>query len=155
MRKINESAPDFALYGDDEKIHHLSDYRGKKVILYFYPKDLTAGCTKQALAYSALNEEFNALATKVIAVSKDTVASHQKFKAKNALTITLLADPEHEVLKAYDVWQKKKSYGKEYLGTVRTTYLIDENGTIIFANDKVKTAEDAAKMLETVKSLTK
>ena len=128
----------------------MEEYRGKKVILYFYPKDNTPGCTKQACGYSALAPQFTEKGAVVIGVSKDTVASHKRFEEKQSLGITILSDPELEVIKAYDVWHEKKLYGKTSLGVVRTTYLIDEEGTIIRANDKVKAAADPEKMLEEI-----
>jgi len=147
MLEIGTKAPDFELPDQNGKIHSLSDYAGKKLILYFYSKDNTSGCTKQACSYSENRPNFAAKGVEIIGVSKDTVASHKKFEEKHGLTITLLSDPEHIVLEAYDVWKEKKNYGKVSMGTVRTTYLIDENGIIIKANNKVKAAEDSEKML--------
>ena len=131
-------------------IHTLEEYKGKKVILYFYPKDNTAGCTKQACGYSLLKPQFEEKGVEIIGISKDTVASHKKFEHKQGLTITILADPELTAIQAYDVWHEKKMAGNVYMGVVRTTYLIDENGIIIKANDKVKAAADPEKMLEEV-----
>ena len=151
MLEINSKAPDFSLEDQNGQIHHLSDYRGQKILLYFYPKDNTPGCTKQAVAYSAYQSKFNDLGIKIIGISKDSVKSHHNFAAKQKLTITILSDPNLETIKAYDVYHLKKLYGKESMGVVRTTYLIDENGIVIYANDKVKAGEDALKMLEIVK----
>ena len=131
-------------------MHSLEEYRGKKVILYFYPRDNTPGCTKQACGYSQLYPQFQEKGAVVIGISKDTVASHKRFEEKQGLTFTILSDPELKVIQAYDVWKEKKNYGKVSMGVVRTTYLIDEDGVIIKANDKVKAADDPAKMLEEV-----
>ncbi len=150
MLEIGTKAPDFELEDQNGKTHKLSDYKGKKVILYFYPKDNTSGCTKQAVGYSANKKEFEKKGVVILGVSKDSVASHKKFEEKQNLTITILADPERKVIEAYDVWKEKKNYGKVSMGVVRTTYLIDENGKIIKANDKVKAAEDPDNMLKEV-----
>lgn len=151
MLEINSKAPDFSLEDQNGQVHHLSDYRGQKILLYFYPKDNTPGCTKQAVAYSEYQDSFKDLGIKIIGISKDSVKSHQNFVMKQNLTITILSDPTLDTIKNYDVYHLKKLYGKESMGVVRTTYLIDENGTIIYANDKVKASEDAIKMLEMVK----
>ena len=150
MLEIGTKAPDFELEDQNGKTHKLSDYKGKKVILYFYPKDNTSGCTKQAVGYSTNKKEFDKKGVVILGVSKDSVASHKKFEEKQNLTITILADPERKVIEAYDVWKEKKNYGKVSMGVVRTTYLIDEKGIIIKANDKVKAAEDSDKMLEEI-----
>ena len=152
MLEVGTKAPSFELPDQDGKMHKLEDYRGKKVILYFYPKDNTSGCTKQACGFSERYPQFTEKGAVVLGVSKDTVASHKKFEEKYGLPFTLLsdtllADPERKVIEAYDVWKEKKNYGKLSMGVVRTTYLIDENGIIIRANDKVKAAEDPEKML--------
>ena len=133
-----------------ERNDSLADYRGKKVILYFYPKDNTSGCTKQACGFSERYPHFSEKGVEVLGVSKDTVESHKRFEEKFSLAFTLLSDPERRVLEAYDVWKEKKNYGKVSMGVVRTTYLIDENGIIIRANDKVKAAEDPENMLAEV-----
>ena len=150
MLEIGIQAPDFELPDRDCVMHKLSDYRGKKVILYFYPKDNTAGCTKQACGFSERYPQFLEKGAVVLGVSKDTVASHKKFQEKYGLAFTLLADPERKVIEAYDVWKEKKNYGKVSMGVVRTTYLIDESGIIVRANDKVKAASDPENMLEVV-----
>ena len=150
MLEIGTKAPDFELEDQNGKTHKLSDYKGKKVILYFYPKDNTSGCTKQAVGYSANKKEFEKKGVVILGVSKDSVASHKKFEEKQNLSITILADPERKVIEAYDVWKEKKNYGKVSMGVVRTTYLIDEKGKIIKANDKVKAAEDPENMLKEV-----
>lgn len=147
MLNTGIKAPNFELPDQNGTIHTLEEYSGKKVILYFYPKDNTPGCTKQACGFSERYPQFMEKGTVVLGVSRDTVASHKKFEEKYGLVFTLLSDPERKVIEAYDVWKEKKNYGKVSMGVVRTTYLIDENGIIIRANDKVKAAEDAEKML--------
>ena len=151
MLEVGSKAPDFTLQDQDGNLHSLSDYKGQKVLLYFYPKDNTAGCTKQACAYSQLKSEFLEKGIQIIGLSKDSVKSHKNFEQKHNLDITLLSDENLDVISSYDVWHEKKMCGKTYMGVVRTTYVIDENGIIIFSNDKVKAAQDAQKMLETVK----
>lgn len=150
MLEVGTKAPAFELPDQNGVIHTLEEYKGKKVILYFYPKDNTAGCTKQACGYSTLKPQFEEKGVEIIGISKDTVASHKKFEDKQGLTITILADPELTAIQAYDVWHEKKMAGNVYMGVVRTTYLIDEHGIIIKANDKVKAAADPEKMLEEV-----
>ena len=148
MLAIGTKAPDFTLPDQNGVMHALKDYRGQKVILYFYPKDNTAGCTKQACSYTAMRPQFAEKGAVILGISKDTVASHKRFEEKQNLGITLLADPERHVIEAYDVWKAKKLYGKTSRGVVRTTSLIDEAGTIVRSDDKVKAAADAANMLE-------
>ena len=145
MLEAGMKAPEFALPDQNGKVHTLEEYKGKKVILYFYPRDNTPGCTKQACGFGELYPEFSEKGAVVLGVSKDSVASHKKFEEKYGLAFTLLADPERKVIEAYDVWKEKKNYGKVSMGVVRTTYLIDEQGIIIKANDKVKAADDAEK----------
>lgn len=147
MLTVGSKAPEFTLPDQNGEMHSLQDYKGKKVILYFYPKDNTPGCTKQACGYSEHYPQIEEKNAVVLGISKDSVASHKKFEEKQGLTFTILSDPELEVIKAYDVWKEKKNYGKVSMGVVRTTYLIDEEGTIIFSNDKVKAADDPEKML--------
>lgn len=147
MLEVGTKAPVFILPDQNGKIHSLEDYRGQKVILYFYPKDNTPGCTKQACGYSERYPQFMEKGVEILGVSKDTVASHKRFEEKQGLTFTLLSDPERKVIQAYDVWKEKKNYGKVSMGVVRTTYLIDEEGVIIRANDKVKAADDPENML--------
>ncbi|MBQ9514635.1 MAG: peroxiredoxin, partial [Ruminococcus sp.] len=125
----------------------LSDYKGQKVILYFYPRDMTSGCTKQACAFSELYPQFREKGAVVLGVSKDSVASHKRFEEKYGLPFVLLSDTERTVIEAYDVWKEKKLYGKVSYGVVRTTYLIDEDGVIEKAFDKVKAADNPAQML--------
>ncbi len=135
-------APEFTLPDQNGNPVSLSDFRGQKVILYFYPKDNTSGCTKQACAYRDAYPQFLEKNAKVIGISKDTVRSHANFEKKYELPFTLLADPERKVLDAYDVLKEKTMYGKKVRGTVRTTYLIDENGKIEKAYEKVKPEQD-------------
>ena len=147
MLEIGTKAPDFTLPDQNGNMHSLSEYRGKKVILYFYPKDNTAGCTKQACGFAERYPQFTEKGAVVLGISKDSVASHKKFEEKYGLPFTLLADPELAAIQAYDVWQEKKNYGKTYMGVVRTTYLIDEKGKIVKAFDKVKAADNPEQML--------
>ena len=147
MLDIGTKAPDFALADQNGELRRLSDYRGQRVILYFYPKDMTAGCTKQACAFGELYPQFMEKGAVVIGVSKDTVASHKKFEEKYGLPFTLLSDVDKEVIQAYDVWKEKKNYGKVTMGVVRSTYLIDEEGVIAKAFGNVKAAENPGKML--------
>ena len=148
MLEVGTKAPDFELPDQNGDMHKLSDYKGKKVILYFYPKDNTSGCTKQACGYSERKQAFLEKDTVILGISKDSVASHKKFEEKQGLTITILSETERTVIEAYDVWKEKKMCGRVSMGVVRTTYLIDEEGTIVKANDKVKAADDPQKMLE-------
>lgn len=147
MLSIGAIAPDFTLPDQNGAMHSLADYRGKKVVLYFYPKDNTAGCTKQACGFGDLYPQFTEKGAVVLGVSKDTVASHKKFEEKYGLPFTLLSDPELEAIKAYGVWQEKTLYGKASMGVVRTTYLIDENGVILQAAEKVRAADNPGQTL--------
>ena len=148
MLEIGTKAPDFELPDQNGQTHKLSDYLGKKVILYFYPKDNTSGCTKQACGFSERNPQFREKGAFILGVSKDSVASHKKFEQNYNLGFTLLSDPDLAVIKAYGVWQEKKNYGKVTMGVVRTTYLIDENGIVIKAMGGVKAAENPQQMLD-------
>lgn len=148
MLATGTQAPDFTLPDQNGEMHSLSDYRGQKVVLYFYPRDNTPGCTKQACAFGELYPQFREKGAAVLGVSKDTVASHKKFEEKYGLPFTLLSDVEKEIIQAYGVWQEKKNYGKVSMGVVRTTYLIDENGVIVKAFGKVKAADNPAQMLD-------
>lgn len=147
MLEVGSQAPDFTLLNQVGESVSLSQFKGKKVILYFYSKDNTPGCTKQACNYAQNYDDIEANNTVVIGISKDSVASHEKFANKYNLPFTILANPELDVLEAYDVWKLKKMYGREFMGVVRTTYLIDETGKIIKAYGKVKAASDGDKML--------
>ena len=148
MLEIGTKAPAFSLPDQNGDMHTLEDYKGKKVILYFYPKDSTAGCTKQACGFAELYPEFTEKDAVILGVSKDSVKSHKNFETKYQLPFTLLSDPELSCIQAYDVWKEKKNYGKVSMGVVRTTYLIDEDGIIIKAFNKLKAAENPAQMLE-------
>ena len=147
MLKVGTKAPDFSLPDQNGEERRLSDFLGRKVILYFYPKDLTGGCSKQACAFGELYPQFREKGAVVIGVSKDSVASHKKFEEKYGLPFPLLSDTEKTVIQAYDVWKEKKNYGKVTMGVVRTTYLIDEKGIIVRAFENVRAAENPAQML--------
>ena len=147
MLAIGTKAPEFTLPDQNGEMRSLSDYKGQKVILYFYPQDMTSGCTKQACAFSELYPQFREKGAVVLGVSKDSVASHKRFEEKYGLPFVLLSDTEKTVIEAYDVWKEKKLYGKVSYGVVRTTYLIDEDGVIEKAFDKVKAADNPAQML--------
>ena len=147
MLSIGTIAPDFELLDQNGEARRLADYRGLRVILYFYPKDMTSGCTKQACAFGELYPQFREKGAVVLGVSRDSVASHKRFEEKYGLPFPLLSDPELKVIQAYDVWKEKMNYGKLTMGVVRTTYLIDENGIIVKAFDKVKAADNPAQML--------
>jgi bacterioferritin comigratory protein len=147
MLEKGTKAPEFSLPDENGEIRNLSDYKGKKLILYFYPRDNTPGCTKQACGFANLYPQFSEKDVEIIGISKDSVASHKKFKEKYSLPFTILSDTELQIIQAYDVWKEKKLYGKTSMGIVRTTYLIDENGVIIKAMDKVKAAENPEEML--------
>jgi hypothetical protein len=147
MLEKGTKAPEFSLPDENGEIRNLSDYKGKKLILYFYPRDNTPGCTKQACGFANLSPQFSEKDVEIIGISKDSVASHKKFKEKYSLPFTILSDTELKTIQAYDVWKEKKLYGKTSMGIVRTTYLIDENGVIIKAMDKVKAAENPEEML--------
>ena len=153
MLKTGTKAPDFELMDQNGESCNLESCKGNKTLLYFYSKDNTSGCSKQAVSYSALKDEFESLGVKILAVSKDTVESHKKFEQKHDLSIRLLADPEKKILEAYDVLKDKKQGDKITQATVRTTYVIDENGVIEFADNKVKAAENAEKMIQYFKEL--
>lgn len=153
MLEKGTKAPDFTLNDKDGNAVSLSDFTGKKVVLYFYPKDSTPGCTRQACAFAAAYEEFRTLNAVVIGVSKDSEASHRKFAEKNALPFILLSDPELKAIQAYGVWQKKKSYGKVSMGVVRSTFIIDEKGLVEKVMPRVKPDTNAAEILDYLKSV--
>jgi len=148
MLQVGMKAPEFTLTDKDGKAVSLSDFRGKKVVLYFYPKDNTPGCTRQACAFAGAYEEFRTKNAEVIGISKDSVASHVKFAEKHNLPFILLADPERIAIEAYGVWQEKKQCGKVSMGVVRTTFLINEEGNISAVMPKVKPDTNAAEILE-------
>lgn len=150
MLETGVKAPEISLPDQNGEMHTLEEYRGKKVVLYFYPKDNTPGCTKQACNFGELYPQFQEKGAVVIGISKDSIASHKKFQEKYGLPFTLLSDPELSAIQAYDVWQEKNMYGKKTMGVVRTTYLIDEQGMIVKAMGKVKAAENPAQVLESL-----
>jgi peroxiredoxin Q/BCP len=152
MLKIGDPAPDFCLQGD-QGLTCLKDLKGKWVALYFYPKDNTAGCTMEALEFTALNQEFEAEGARILGVSADSVASHAKFREKKNLIHALLSDEEKKTLESYGVWQSKKMYGKEFKGVIRSTYLIDPKGLIAYIWPKVKPEGHADEVLEKIKEL--
>ena len=147
MLEIGMKAPEFTLFDKDGNAVSLSDFLGKKIVLYFYPKDNTPGCTRQACAFAAAYEGFKAKNVVVIGISKDSVASHLKFAQKYELPFILLSDPELQAIQAYGVWQEKKLYGKVSMGVVRTTFIIDEQGNIEKVMPKVKPDTNAAEIL--------
>ena len=147
MPEVGSKAPEFTLPDQNGNPVSLSDHRGKKVVLYFYPRDNTPGCTRQAQAFAALSGEFAAKGAVILGVSKDSVSSHAKFAEKYALPFTLLSDPERLAIEAYGVWQEKKNYGKVSMGVVRSAFVIDEEGTVILAKYKVKPDTNAAELL--------
>jgi peroxiredoxin Q/BCP len=150
MLEVGTKAPDFKLLNQDGKETSLSDFRGRKIVLYFYSKDNTAGCTKQACGFAERYPDFQEKGAEVIGISKDSVESHRKFADKYNLNFTLLSDTEKKIIEAYDVWKEKNMYGKKTMGVVRATYLIDENGIIIKAFSKVNAAKNPTDMLETI-----
>ena len=155
MLEINTTAPDFTLPDKDGVERKLSDFLGKKVVIYFYSKDNTSGCTRQANAFAALYDEYKAIGAEVIGISRDSAASHLRFAEKNSLPFVLLSDPERQAIEAYGVWQAKKLYGKVSMGVVRTTFIIDENGVVIKIMKRVKPDSNAADALNFLKSFDK
>lgn len=153
MLETGTKAPDFTLNDKDGNAVSLSDFMGKKVVLYFYPKDNTPGCTRQACAFAAVYEDFKTLDAVVIGVSKDSEASHRKFAEKYGLPFILLSDPELKAIQAYGVWQEKKNYGKVSMGVVRSTFIIDEKGLIEKVMPKVKPDTNAAEILAYLKGV--
>ena len=150
MLEAGTKAPAFSLPDQNGNMVSLKDFKGKRVILYFYPKDMTSGCTKQACSFAELYPQFLEKRVEIIGISKDSVASHKKFEEKYGLPFILLADPEKEVIQAYDVWKEKKMAGKVSMGVIRTTYLINEKGIIEKAFGAVKAAENPTDMLSEV-----
>ncbi|QGZ33573.1 peroxiredoxin [Stappia indica] len=146
------TAPDFELERDGGDTLRLSDLRGRKVVLYFYPKDDTPGCTKEAIAFTALASEFEAAGAVIVGISPDTAAKHDKFKAKHDLSVILAADPDSAVATAWGVWVEKSMYGKKYMGVERSTFLIDEAGKIVETWHKVKVPGHAEAVLEAVRA---
>lgn len=148
MLEVGMKAPDFSLLDKDGNTVSLSDFQGKRIVLYFYPKDNTPGCTRQACAFAASYEQFKVQDVVVIGISKDSAASHLKFAQKYDLPFILLSDPELQAIQAYDVWQEKKLYGKVSMGVVRTTYIINAQGSIEKVMPKVKPDTNAAEILQ-------
>lgn len=148
MLEVGKKAPDFTLPDQNGKMITLSSFLGQKVILYFYPKDNTSGCTKQACNFGELYPQIQGKGAVVLGVSKDSVASHKKFEEKYHLPFTLISDPDLVAIQAYDVWKEKSMYGKKYMGVERSTYLIDEKGIIIRAFAKVKPADNPGQMFK-------
>lgn len=153
--QINKLAPDFTLPDQDGKKHKLSDYKGEWILLYFYPKDDTPGCTTEACTLRDNLPKFGKLKAKVFGISVDSVASHKKFADKYKLPFTLLADEDKKVVEKYGVWQEKSMYGRKYMGTVRNSYLINPEGKIVKIYEKVKPADHAQQVLDDIKELTK
>ncbi len=147
MLEVGKKAPAFTLLDKDGAQVSLSDFLGKKIVLYFYPRDNTPGCTRQACAFAASYAQFKSQDVVVIGISKDSVASHLKFAQKHELPFILLSDPELQAIQAYDVWKEKKLYGKVSMGVVRSTYIIDEEGVIEKVMPKVKPDTNAAEIL--------
>ena len=151
MLNVGEKAPEFTLADRNGQPVSLSDFAGKRVVLYFYPRDNTPGCTRQACAFAQRYEEFRALNAVVVGISKDSAASHDRFAQKYGLPFVLLSDPELRAIQAYGVWQEKKLYGKTSMGVVRTTYLLDEQGIIQKVMPKVKPDQNAGEVLAFLK----
>lgn len=151
MLKAGDKAPEINLPDKDGTMVRLSDFKGKKVVVYFYPRDNTSGCTRQAVAFKEVYDRFKEHGIVLIGISKDSVASHQKFAAKNELPFLLLADTEHSAIQDYDVWQEKRMYGKTSMGVVRTTYVIDESGIIERVYEKAKPDRNAGEIMEYLK----
>ena len=147
MLSVGTKAPDFSLEDQNGNVRSLSEFSGKRIVLYFYSKDMTSGCSKQACGFAERYPQFLEKDAVVIGISKDTTASHKKFEEKYSLPFILLSDPDLAVIQAYDVWKEKMNYGKPTMGVVRTTYLI-ENGVIVKAFGKVKAADNPQQMLE-------
>lgn len=150
---VGDKAPGFKLVRDGGETVSLKDFKGKKLVLYFYPKDDTSGCTKEAIAFTQAKSAFDKAGAAVVGVSKDTVAAHDKFKAKHSLKVTLASDPAGEACEAYGVWVEKSMYGRKYMGIERATFLIDETGKIAQVWRKVKVPGHAQEVLAAAKAL--
>ena len=153
MSDLPRPAPDFTLPGDDGSTHSLHGLAGTPVVLFFYPRDNTSGCTKEAIAFSILKPEFDKLGVRVFGISKDSLSSHEKFRTKQGLTVDLLSDENDEVCEAFGVWQEKKMYGKTFFGIVRSTFLIDGAGQIVREWRKVKVDGHADEVLDAARAL--
>lgn len=152
--RLNQSAPDFKLPDETGQTHSLNDYHGQYVLLYFYPKDMTSGCTTEAQCFRDTINDLKAQNVQVLGVSADSIESHQKFKAAHHLNFPLLSDPEKTVIQKYGVWKEKSMYGRKYMGIVRESFLIDPEGNVVKHYEKVVPAKHAAEVLEDVKKLT-
>lgn len=151
--EVGDEAPDFCLLNQDEEQTCLKDYEGKNIVLYFYPKDNTPGCSMEAMMFTKYKPEFEKLSTTIVGISKDSCESHRKFIEKKNLNLTLISDEDKKIHQKYGVWRMKKFMGKEFMGTIRTTFLIDKNGKIRKIWDKVKVKNHAEDVLEEVKKL--
>ena len=155
MVNVNEKAPDFCLKNQMQEDICLNDYQGKWVVLYFYPKDNTPGCTMEAIYFTKYEKEFQQLNTVILGISADSCESHKKFSDKNNLSLILLSDPQHTVSESYAVWNPKSFLGKSFLGISRTTFLIDPTGTVVYIWPKVKVAGHTKEVLSTLKEIQK
>ncbi len=155
MIKINELAVDFCLKNQNNENVCLKDFKGNWVVLYFYPKDNTPGCSLEAKSFSDYIDEFKQLNTRFIGISPDSSDSHKKFEKKHNITFNLLSDPNHDVLKSYDVWKPKKLYGREFMGVIRSTFLIDPNGRVVYIWPKVKVMGHAQNVMNKLKEFKK
>lgn len=153
MLKVGDMAPDFSLKDAEEKTVTLSDFKGKKVVLYFYPKDNTSGCTKEACSFRDVYDDILETGAVVIGVSPDSTASHEKFRNKQNLPFYLLSDQDHLVAESFGAWGEKKMYGKTYMGIIRSTFIIDEEGKIVKVYPKVKPADHGTEILKALKEL--
>ncbi|NLO82305.1 MAG: thioredoxin-dependent thiol peroxidase [Clostridiales bacterium] len=153
MLSVGNKAPDFTLMDETGREISLSDFKGKKVVIYFYPKDDTPGCTKEACSFRDVYDDILAAGAVVIGISKDDTSSHQKFKNKYNLPFYLLSDPDHKVIEKYGAWQEKKMYGKTSMGTARITYIVDEEGVIKEIYHKVKPENHGEEILEALKNI--
>jgi len=140
-----------ALQASDEKKYKLSDFKGQKLIVYFYPKDNTSGCTLEAKDFTDLRHEFEELGYKIIGVSKDSIKSHKNFISKQALNLLLLSDPDTQLIQAFDVWKEKQMYGKSYMGVERSTFILDEEGQIVKEYRNIKAKDHAQNVLDDLK----
>lgn len=152
MLKVGDKAPSFTLKNEQDQDIKLDNFRGKKVVLYFYPKDNTPGCTKEACSFRDVYDDILEAGAVVIGISKDSIKSHQKFKEKHQLPFYLLSDPDHKVIESYGVWKEKKMFGKVYMGIVRSTFIIDEDGKIEKTYPKVKPSEHGEEILKALRS---
>ena len=150
---IGQSAPAFTALDRNSKSVRLQDFNGQWLVLYFYPKDLTPGCTTQAIDFTARLSQFQALNTQIVGISPDSIASHDKFIKKHNLELILLSDPDHQIAEDYGVWQLKKFMGKEYMGVVRSTFLIDPSGKIVQVWSKVKVKDHVDTVLKAVRAI--